>query len=111
MEDMSNSAYELGQAIGSTVVLFWVFVIGVTLLLAVLLAWFIWTMARIKQECIKTNRLLSDIINQLPKDDTRNRMIQGPSTSEELAKYKALLDQGAITEKEYLIKKIHLLNK
>ena len=33
------------------------------------------------------------------------------SVSDELAKYKGLLDDGAITEEEYNLKKIQLLNK
>lgn len=111
MEDLSNSAYELGQALGRTVVLFWVFVIGVALLLLALLIWFIWTMIRIERACTRTSRLLSDISKQLSKNDIKNRMTQGPSISDELTKYKVLLDQGAITEEEYKLKKIQLLNK
>ena len=66
MDGSSNNAYELGQsigdAIGSASVLLWVILIVVGVLFVVLLVWFIWIMTRIKQENVKTNKLLNDLM-------------------------------------------------
>lgn len=66
MDGSSNNAYELGQsigdAIGSAIVLLWVILIVVGVLFVVLLVWFIWIMTRIKQENVKTNKLLNDFM-------------------------------------------------
>ena len=116
MDGSSNNAYELGQsigdAIGSAIVLLWVVLIVVGVLFVVLLVWFIWIMKRIKQENVKTNKLLNDFMKIVSRTSSgKSLMGSDISVSDELAKYKDLLDHNAITEEEYNLKKIQLLNK
>lgn len=116
MENSSSQAYEMGQsigeALGNAVILLWIILIVVGVLFLALLVWFIWVMTRIKQENVKTNKLLNDLIKNISRNGVgKSTVSQDISVSDELAKYKALLDNNAITEEEYNLKKIQLLNK
>lgn len=102
----------IGEAIGGAIIFLWVILVVIGVLFIAYLVWFIWVMTRIKQEASKTNRLLGDLKNILKANQTqKTNATTGPSVSDELTKYKALLDNGAITEEEYNLKKIQLLNK
>lgn len=63
MENSSSEAYQIGQsigeALGSAVIFFWIILIVIGAMFLALLVWFIWIMTRIKQENVKTNKLLA----------------------------------------------------
>ena len=103
----------IGQAIGGAIVILWV-IVAITAVLAIaLLVWFIWVMTRIKSESTKTNKLLSDLNKSIARLSNQGRQPAGETAlvSDELAKYKRSIDNGALTEEEYNLKKIQLLNK
>lgn len=115
MGNSSSTTYELGESIGQSLgnimILVWIILIAVCVLSIALLVWFIWTMCRIKQECVRTNKLLSDLNKNIRTlQGARQAPAADLSVSDELAKYKALLDGGAISEDEYNLKKAQLLS-
>lgn len=103
----------IGQAIGGAMIILWVIVIVLAILGIALLVWFIWAITRIKNENTKTNKLLNDLNKTVSRLSAQGKPSAGEPVlvSDELAKYKGLLDSGAITEEEYNLKKIQLLNK
>ena len=103
----------IGQAIGGAILLLWIIGIVLAVLAIAFLVWFLWVMTRIKNESTKTNKLLGDLNRAVTRLGQPNQRSGGEAVtvSDELAKYKSLLDGGAITEEEYNMKKIQLLNK
>ncbi len=110
MGDSSGMVYSFGQAVGGAMIALWVIIICVAIIAIALLVWFIYVMTKIKGECTRTNKLLADVLKRLGQGAI-NGGGASVSVSDELAKYKGLLDDGAITEEEYNLKKIQLLNK
>lgn len=103
----------IGQSIGGAIIVLWVIGILIIAVTIAVLVWFLWVMTRIKNENVKTNKLLADLNKSIGRfwQPTRQSDAATALVSDELAKYKSLLDNGAITEEEYNIKKIQLLNK
>ena len=92
MGDSSGMVYSFGQAVGGAMIALWVIIICVAIIAIALLVWFIYVMTKIKGECTRTNKLLADVLKRLGQG-----AINGGG--------------GAITEEEYNLKKIQLLNK
>lgn len=68
----------------------------------------------IRFESIINAEEISDIINALIRNRQKNQgtttIIQSSSVADELSKYKALLDQGVLSQEEFDAKKSQLLN-
>ena len=68
----------------------------------------------IRFESIINAEEISDVINDLIRNRQKNQgtttIIQSSSVADELSKYKALLDQGVLSQEEFDAKKRQLLN-
>lgn len=111
MGNSSDVAYSMGEQIGQqlggafiAIIIIAVLTIAIGLALIV---WFVYTLSKIKASCTKTNKLLTDI----SKNISRIAISNNAANADELARYKSLYDSGAITEEDYNLKKIQLLNK
>lgn len=110
---MPDAAEQIANAISSSIIAVIICVAVVALISLAILVWFVWTMCTINRNIKSSAKTLNSITKQLSTMSSSLELLKTAQSNhaEELSKYKALLDQGAITEEEFSLKKIQILNK
>lgn len=110
---VTGTAEQITNAISSSIITIIVCVAVVALISLAILVWFVWTMCSINRNIKSTAKSLNSITKQLSSMSLSLESIKTAQSNqaEELSRYKALLDQGAITEEEFALKKIQILNR
>ena len=105
---MTEATAQISSAISNSIITIVICGAVIALISLALMIWFVWIMHSINRNTKNTTKFLTAIAKQLSAVSSSVDSLKASQITNqvnELSKYKTLLDQGAITQEEYEIKR------